>query len=353
MRLHTSPVSITNWSSKLTIFRFADLIENHKKANGSQRKPNGPSKHNRANKFKWTSNRYVCVYDPTDDICIHLYCCISSSQKHKLTHFSTAHATQTLQSVNTSSTPQSRSTPANPNIHRYSNLHGNSHRSYGNPPRRPDNQHSTKRKWSNMVYLPPSRSNIGSKAIEPSTVSHTSLKPSVSLRHVSVGTNWEEKCKGRGHFTTAESGLTSTSPRTGTIPPHLTWKSATASSQASHTKKSRSPVSKSQHQRHQTVVSDEATPSFKSSHPTVDRRQLGTPSTKYKWRRRSTSHSEFISLCMSHPLYITGCFFNLSSLFSTTYMYMYIKALQRSLTQSSLQFLRHPHQEQNPTLLLG
>lgn len=301
MRLHTLPVSITILVLLSTIFRFADLIENHKKTNVAHTKPNRPSKHSRANKFKWTSNRYEYVYvkaqDPTDALAL-LYCSISSSQKHKLTHFSTAHATQTLQSVDISSTPQSLSTPSNPNVHRYNNLHGNSHRSYRNPHRRPDNQHSTKRKWSNMVYLPPPKSNTESKATEPNTVSLPSLKPSASLRHVSVGTNWGEKCKGRGQLTTAERGLTSTSPRT-TIPPQLTWKSATAShfqEQTGHTKKSRSPVSEPQH--HQTV---ETTPLLKSSHPAVNRRQLGTVSTKYKWRRRSTSHSEFITLCMSYP----------------------------------------------------
>lgn len=149
-----------------------------------------------------------------------------------------------------------------------------------------------------MVYLPPPKSNTESKATEPNTVSLPSLKPSASLRHVSVGTNWGEKCKGRGQLITAERGLTSTSPRT-TIPPQLTWKSATAShcqEQTGHTKKSRSPVSEPQH--HQTV---ETTPLLKSSHPAVNRRQLGTVSTKYKWRRRSTSHSEFITLCMSYP----------------------------------------------------
>lgn len=256
---------------------------------------------------------------------MHLYCSISSSQKYKLTHSSTAHATQTLQLVNTSSTPQSHSTPSNPNVHRYSNLHGNSHCSYGNLHRRPDNHHGTKRKWSNMTYLPPPRS---STATEPNIVSLTSLK------RVSFKQSEEEKCKGRGNLTTAEGGLMSTFPRTTTIPPHLTWQSATASphrGQTSHTKKSISPVSELQHQRHQTVVSneatpisksshptvsrrqldtasDEATPLSKSSHPTVSRRQLGTASTKYKWRRRSTSHSEFISQYLtSHPLYITGC----------------------------------------------
>lgn len=85
MRLHTLPVSITILVLLSTIFRFADLIENHKKTNVAHTKPNRPSKHSRANKFKWTSNRYEYVYvkaqDPTDALAL-LYIVVFQAPKN-------------------------------------------------------------------------------------------------------------------------------------------------------------------------------------------------------------------------------------------------------------------------------
>lgn len=151
---------------------------------------------------------------------------------------------------------------------------------------------------SSMVYLPSPRSSTASKATQSNAVS-TSLKPVVTWRQIKQGVGME-KCKERAHFSTAESGLAST-PHTSTNRTHLTWQSPTAAphreGQSNYTKKTRSPVSELQHQRDQTVVSNEATPILKSSHPIGTRRQLGTGSTKYKWRRRSISQSKSHCLC--------------------------------------------------------